>query len=100
MFFEGEQNLVGGTSASAPTIAGFVSLLNDARIRAGKSSLGFLNPLIYSVTALHQSGAFNDITQGTNPGCGTPGFNVSRLHFCLSSCANLVLCRLLPDGTQ
>ncbi len=50
-----------------------MSLLNDARIKAKKPTLGFLNPLIYS---LGVSG-FNDITVGHNSGCGTTGFNVS-----------------------
>jgi tripeptidyl-peptidase I len=67
-----------GTSASSPSFAGFVALLNDARIAAGKRSLGFLNPLIY---ALNGQG-FNDITAGNAPGCGTPGFNVSAI-FCI-----------------
>ena len=62
--------LIGGTSAASPTFAGIVALLNDARIAAGKPPLGFLNPLIYS-QATH---AFNDITIGSNPGCGTQGF--------------------------
>ena len=66
---------IGGTSASSPTIAGFVALLNDARIAAGKPPLGFLNPLIY---ALNGEG-FTDITSGNAPGCGTPGFNVSGI---------------------
>ncbi|KAJ8473598.1 hypothetical protein ONZ45_g16241 [Pleurotus djamor] len=61
---------VGGTSASAPTVAGIVALLNDVRITNGKSSLGWLNPLIYSTGAT----GFNDITTGSNPGCGTNGF--------------------------
>jgi tripeptidyl-peptidase I len=65
--------LLGGTSASAPTFAGLVALLNDARISAGRPPLGFLNPLIYQVG----DKAFNDITAGNAPGCGTPGFNVS-----------------------
>ena len=64
---------ISGTSASAPTFAGLVALLNDARIAAGKPPLGFLNPLIY----LLGGEAFNDITAGNAPGCGTPGFNVS-----------------------
>lgn len=61
---------VGGTSASSPTVAGIFSLLNDVRLTRGQSSLGFINPLIYS-TALK---GFTDITSGSNPGCGTPGF--------------------------
>ncbi|KAK1225614.1 hypothetical protein PQX77_011441 [Marasmius sp. AFHP31] len=65
----GRTSSVGGTSASSPTVAGIVALLNDVRLAAGKSSLGFLNPLIYQNAA-----AFNDITSGSNPGCGTNGF--------------------------
>jgi len=60
---------VAGTSASSPTFGGIVALVNDARIAAGKSPLGFLNPFIYSNPSM-----FNDITAGNNPGCGTPGF--------------------------
>ncbi|KAF8514826.1 tripeptidyl peptidase A, partial [Hysterangium stoloniferum] len=68
---EGGNFLVGGTSAASPTFAGIVALLNDARIAAGKPTLGFLNPLIYSKAFT----AFNDITVGNNPGCGTEGFS-------------------------
>ncbi|KIJ37427.1 hypothetical protein M422DRAFT_260099 [Sphaerobolus stellatus SS14] len=67
----GETGLIGGTSAASPTFAGIVALLNDARIAAGKPPLGFLNPLIYS----KGTKAFNDITIGKNPGCGTEGFS-------------------------
>lgn len=59
-----------GTSASSPTFASIVALLNDKRLSAGLSPLGFLNPLLYS----DASSAFNDITSGSNPGCGTNGF--------------------------
>jgi hypothetical protein len=52
-------------------------LLNDARLKAKKSPLGFLNPLIYTLGLP----GFNDITSGSNPGCGTPGFNVSDICF-------------------
>ncbi|KAI0794109.1 subtilisin-like protein [Fomes fomentarius] len=62
---------VGGTSASSPTIAGVVALLNDFRLSRGEPPLGFLNPLIY---ASGISAGFNDITSGSNPGCGTNGF--------------------------
>jgi len=60
---------VSGTSCSSPTVAGIFSLLNDIRFSLGKSPLGWLNPLIYQ-----NPQAFNDITQGNNPGCGTQGF--------------------------
>lgn len=60
IFFQGSPALIGGTSASSPTFAGFVGLLNSARLSAGKPSLGFLNPLLY---ATGERG-FNDITVG------------------------------------
>ena len=55
----------GGTSASAPVVAGILGLLNDARLRAGKHTLGWLNPLIYGVA----SGTFVDVTAGYTAGC-------------------------------
>lgn len=45
----GRVESVGGTSASSPTFAAVVTLLNDFRIASGKPPLGFLNPLLYSV---------------------------------------------------
>ncbi|PYH87644.1 subtilisin-like protein [Aspergillus ellipticus CBS 707.79] len=64
-YIDGELSLVAGTSGASPAFAGVVALLNDARLRAGKSSLGFLNPWLYS------SGykALNDITSGGSVGC-------------------------------
>jgi tripeptidyl-peptidase-1 len=64
---------VGGTSAATPVVAGIVSLLNDARLGAGKGPLGFVNQAFYA----HPE-AFTDITEGSNPGgggCGIGGFN-------------------------
>ncbi|KAI0760219.1 peptidase S8/S53 domain-containing protein [Fomes fomentarius] len=66
----GQLQGVDGTSASSPTFASVVALLNDALLNQGKSPLGFLNPLLYSQGAA----ALNDITAGSNPGCGTDGF--------------------------
>ncbi|EFX06546.1 tripeptidyl peptidase a [Grosmannia clavigera kw1407] len=61
----GKQSASGGTSAASPTFAAIVGLLNDARFRAGKPSLGFLNPLIY---ALNGRGFF-DVVDGYTYGC-------------------------------
>ncbi|KAJ7860439.1 peptidase S8/S53 domain-containing protein [Mycena olivaceomarginata] len=69
----GRTSSVGGTSASSPTVAGVISLLNDFRISEGKAPLGFLNPLIYSTA---KSG-FTDILSGSNPGCGQAGFTAA-----------------------
>merc|ERR1712205_208011 len=61
---------VSGTSCASPTASGVFGLLNDLRAQVGKSSLGFLNPLIYQ-----HAEAFNDITSGSNTGClGIGGF--------------------------
>ncbi|GAM83779.1 hypothetical protein ANO11243_017690 [Dothideomycetidae sp. 11243] len=63
---------VGGTSASAPIVGAIVNLLNEERLHVGKGPLGFLNPIFY-----RHPEAFNDVTQGSNPGCGTGGFNAA-----------------------
>ncbi|KAJ5947643.1 hypothetical protein N7466_000658 [Penicillium verhagenii] len=63
--YAGEYSLSGGTSAAAPTFAGIIGLLNDARLRAGKPVLGFLNPFLYS---LGYKG-LNDIVGGASYGC-------------------------------
>ena len=52
---------VGGTSASAPTMAALVSLLNEQRLAKGMPAMGFLNPFLYK-----NADCFTDITQGTN----------------------------------
>ena len=71
--WNGLQITSAGTSASAPTFSGIVSLLNERRLGAGKSGLGFLNPMLYN-----SASSFNDITSGSNPGCGTQGFPAAR----------------------
>ncbi|KAK7035950.1 subtilisin-like protein, partial [Favolaschia claudopus] len=65
----GSTGLVAGTSCSSPIFASVVGLLNDELLNAGKPVLGFLNPWLYA-----NPQAFNDITAGSNPGCGTNGF--------------------------
>jgi tripeptidyl-peptidase I len=69
-FTKGDHEGACGTSASTPIVAGMVSRLNEARRRAGKGPLGFLNPLLYA-----HPGAFHDATEGSNAGCGTGGFS-------------------------
>eukprot|EP01113_Clastostelium_recurvatum_P024683 TRINITY_DN2946_c0_g1_i1.p1 TRINITY_DN2946_c0_g1~~TRINITY_DN2946_c0_g1_i1.p1 ORF type:complete len:771 (+),score=171.84 TRINITY_DN2946_c0_g1_i1:2082-4394(+) len=59
---------VDGTSASAPIFAGIISLLNDARLNAGKAPLGFLNPVLYQTYRDHPD-AFFDVVWGNNR-CG------------------------------
>ena len=64
----------GGTSTSSPIFAGMVTLLNAERHKLGKSTLGFINPLLYQ-----NPGAFVDVVEGDNDcevwnQCCTNGF--------------------------
>ncbi|KAF7322671.1 Family S53 protease-like protein [Mycena chlorophos] len=63
IYIYGETGQIGGTSASSPSTASIIALVNDKLIAAGKPVLGFLNPFLYS----HASIA-NDITIGHNSG--------------------------------
>ncbi|KAH9016395.1 subtilisin-like protein [Lactarius deliciosus] len=65
-----DQRLASGTSMATPIVAGIISLLNDHLISTGRHTLGFLNLLLYD----HGRYGINDITSGSNPGCGTDGF--------------------------
>ena len=56
----GQQEVIGGTSAVAPLWAGLVALLNQS---LGKS-VGFLNPVLYSTA--QPANALHDITSGNN----------------------------------
>ncbi len=62
MLLHGQVKQYGGTSWSAPVWAGFCALINEARVKAGKAPLPFLNPLIYPL----RSTCFRDIQTGSN----------------------------------
>ncbi|KAJ6023848.1 Peptidase S8/S53 subtilisin/kexin/sedolisin [Penicillium herquei] len=69
IYEKGSLSSVDGTSCAAPTFAGVIALLNDARIQAGKAPMGFLNPWLYSDGRT----ALNDITTGGSTGCDGNG---------------------------
>jgi kumamolisin len=56
---DGQQQVVGGTSAVAPLWAGLLTLVNQQRGAAGP--VGFVNPTLYATP-----GALRDITSGNN----------------------------------
>ena len=68
-----QQEVVGGTSCAAPLWAGFTALVNQQAAKAGKPSVGFINPAIY---AIGRSPAyptyFHDVTTGDNTWSGSP----------------------------
>ncbi|KAH9164898.1 subtilisin-like protein [Lactarius sanguifluus] len=70
-FFNGQEQRESGTSIATPVVAGIISLLNGWLISVGQDPLGFLNPWLYG----RGLAALNDITEGSNPGCGTDGFS-------------------------
>jgi tripeptidyl-peptidase-1 len=88
MFAGGKIIFEGGTSASTPTFAAIVALINDHLITAGKPVMGFLNPFLYSNLT---SKAFTDITIGRNPGLVCPSNSVS-LHLKMIRCL-LIFCK-------
>jgi len=59
------QEIVSGTSASSPTLAGLLTLVNEQIIQAGGRPLGFLNPLLYELARSDPS-AYNLISVGDN----------------------------------
>jgi tripeptidyl-peptidase-1 len=59
-----------GTSASSPTFGAMLALINGERLKVGKKSVGFVNPVLY----MHPE-VFTDVVEGSNPGCGTKGFS-------------------------
>ena len=61
----GELVSVDGTSCAAPTFAGVITSLNSIRLSQNKTSLGFLNPWIYSTG----SSGLTDIVNGGSTGC-------------------------------
>jgi len=72
---QGFWSQLSGTSASTPTFAAMIALINDARELAGKKPLGFLNPLLYKL----QYGVGTDITEGSNDSGECPkGFSATN----------------------
>ena len=57
---DGQNMVIGGTSAVAPLWAGLIALMNQKL----QHPVGFLNPLLYG--SLAGKGLFNDITSGNN----------------------------------
>ncbi len=60
VYVDGEESVVGGTSAVAPLWAGLIALCNEQLGR----NLGWFNPVLYGTVAQHK--ILHDITSGTN----------------------------------
>jgi kumamolisin len=57
---DGQDGVIGGTSAVAPLYAGLIALINEQRGHPA----GFLNPVLYQPKLA--SNGFHDITNGNN----------------------------------
>ena len=53
-----------------PIFAAIVNRINEERLTIGKGPVGFISPVLYA-----NPGVLNDIKNGSNPGCGTNGFD-------------------------
>jgi tripeptidyl-peptidase-1 len=69
----GRPAVLQGTSASAPIIASMLALVNDARARKGKKSLGYVNELMYSDKV---RATLRDVTDGESLSCTFDGKKV------------------------
>ena len=76
--FEGQTQIIGGTSAGAPSWAGIVALLNQT---AGTDGLGPLNARLYQLGRQQYAGSgpavFHDVTAGDTTFNGVAGTNAT-----------------------
>jgi xanthomonalisin len=57
----------GGTSYAAPRWAAFMALVNEQAVAAGQSTVGFVNPALYSLgEGSNFSSDYHDIASGSN----------------------------------
>jgi kumamolisin len=88
---DGQNTVVGGTSAVAPLWAGLVAVANQ---QLG-AKVGFIQPAIYAAKA---AAAFNDITEGNNPAFSAgPGWDACTGQG--SPKASALIPLLAPSGT-
>ena len=92
---EGGWQVYGGTSLSSPIWGGFATIINAARVQAGKARIGFFNPLLYQL-GVTETG-FHDITQGNN---GSPGFKAGKGYDNTTGFGSLDVAKFLPTITQ
>ena len=64
-----------GTSPATPIVAAILTRVNELRLKAGKSTVGFVNPVLYQ-----NPQAFFDVTEGSNgiPAGGIAGFKAAK----------------------
>jgi hypothetical protein len=65
---DGQSDIAGGTSASAPLWAGIAALANQQAASQGQATIGFANPLLYTLAnnSTTYANDFHDIADGSN----------------------------------
>jgi uncharacterized repeat protein (TIGR01451 family) len=84
IFEDGQTGFFGGTSAAAPLWAAFTALVNQQALASGSSTMGFMNPALYTIgkSAIYTN-CFHDIATGNNTNFvqgsayfGVPGYDL------------------------
>lgn len=57
-----ELTLSFGTSCAAPVISALLTIINGERMKVGKGSIGFINPVLYA-----HPHVLKDVVEGQNP---------------------------------
>ena len=71
-------NLYGGTSFAAPMWAGYLALANQQNVHKNGTTLGFINPQIYTIgLESNYDTDFHDITSGSNGYSATVGYDLA-----------------------
>ena len=66
IYFNGGWNIYGGTSCAAPLWSAFTALVNQQRAANGQGTLGFANPMLYTIgKGTNYTADFHDIADGS-----------------------------------
>ncbi|MGC9944646.1 MAG: S53 family peptidase, partial [Verrucomicrobiota bacterium] len=73
IYDKGQSGDFGGTSCAAPLWAGFTALINQRAVASKKSTVGFVNPAIYTIgQGANYNADFHDITTGNDTNTSSP----------------------------
>ena len=73
IYNHGQSGSFHGTSCAAPLWAGFIALVNQQAVAAGRPKVGFINPAVYSIgEGPNYTADFHDVTTGDDTWSGSP----------------------------
>jgi kumamolisin len=74
IFYSGQWEIFGGTSAATPTWGALIALANSSVACSGKT-VGFADPALYQAARSDYATYFNDVTTGNNSFGGITGYS-------------------------